>query len=237
MVMSRIQLRGRTPARIAAAVGRRLLPSHPKFGYAWFKFQDGTVSFREVGFVAASSPVELLARHNHETATIRRLLGDGPVTQSLEVGCGYGRLTPTFSSNSAKHVAVDVNETALEQARMVYPALDFRRASATGLPFADEMFERVTTWTVLQHIPPANIQDACKELVRVLSTGGHLLICEETRYAAAPVSKHSHTWHRTVDTYRSMLSPLNLVESAEIDEINRIPGMRSPGCVMLWEKT
>ena len=224
----------RQPRLLPEAVLRRLVPSHPTFGNSWVRRPDGSITFRESGFVAADTPVSLLARHNYETAYIRRLLADFKADRSLEVGCGYGRLTPTFADFSNDHVAVDINEDALSLGRAAYPQHNFRYATATQLPFPDDHFDLVTTWTVVQHIPPEQVELACAELLRVLAPGGTLLICEETRHADRVPVRTPHTWHRHVEDYQKLFLPLDLQFSSEIAEVDHLPSMASPGRVMLW---
>jgi SAM-dependent methyltransferase len=226
----------RQPRRLPAAILRRLLPSHPKLGYRWIHLADGSITFREAGFVSARSPAALLARHNYETKYIRRALEGLSTKRSLEIGCGFGRLAPTFAEFSAFHVAVDINDVALAQARRAYPDLKFINGSATALPFPDSDFGLVTTWTVLQHIPPERITTACDELLRVLALDGTLLLCEETRGAGLATSSRPHTWHRSIASYTDLLSPLRLLYSSDISELRHLEGMESPGTVMLWRR-
>jgi ubiquinone/menaquinone biosynthesis C-methylase UbiE len=186
--------------------------------------------------VVADSPALLLARHNYEVAFIRHLLRGKAIGRSLEVGCGYGRLTPTFAEFSAEHIAVDINPDALTQARRTYPEYDFRVASVTQMPFLEGQFDLVITWTVLQHVPPDRIAIACGELNRILTPGGTLLVCEETRHADQPMGRQPHTWHRRPEDYQEYFATLELTYSSDIDEISRLPGMESPGTVMVWSK-
>lgn len=234
MDTSRVKRLLREPRRIPSALLRRLFPNHPRLGNPWVRLTDGSITFRETGFVAADSPALLLARHNYEVACIRRLRRGKEIGRSLEIGCGYGRLTPTFAEFSAEHTAIDINPDALAKARQAYPDYDFRRASATELPFPDSQFDLVTTWTVLQHIPPDRIGAACGELRRVLAPGGTLLLCEETRLADQPLSRRPHTWHRRSEDYEQLLAPLEQTYCSDIAEISRLPGMESPGTVMVW---
>jgi SAM-dependent methyltransferase len=231
---SRVKRLLREPRRIPKAILRRLLPNHPRLESSWVRLTDGSITFRETGFVAADSPTLLLARHNYEVACIRRLLNGVEIDRSLEIGCGYGRLTPTFAEFSAEHTAIDINRDALARAHQMYPDHDFRIASATELPFPEGHFDLVTTWTVLQHIPPDRIGVACGELLRVLAPGGILLLCEETRLADQPLTRQPHTWHRHSEDYQQLLAPLELTYSSDITEISRLPGMESPGTVMVW---
>jgi SAM-dependent methyltransferase len=218
------------PHRILPALARRVAPSS-RFGPNWLRTGDGSVTFREEGFVAAPSRPMLLARHNFESAYIRRLLDGVHAERSLEIGCGFGRLSPVFAEFSDAHLGVDINPAALALARTTYPDLEFRDSSVTALPFEDDRFGLISTWTVVQHVPPDRIERAAAEILRVLAPGGTLLICEETRYPEAP---GQHTWHRAVDVYRELFAPLELLFEQDIHEIDRLAGMESPGHVMLF---
>ena len=201
------------------------------------RLPDGSVTFRSVGFVAAPTSEMLLARHNFELIRIKQLL-QPPLrfNRSLEIGCGFGRLSLAFGELSMHHVAVDINNDALTLARSTYPTIDFRQASATELPFADGYFDLVVTWTVLQHLRPAFMQKAAQEITRVTFPMGTLLLCEETRLAGQPVPRNTHTWHRTVDDYCELFPSFTLISDAFIDQIDRMPGMTSPGRVMLFRR-
>jgi ubiquinone/menaquinone biosynthesis C-methylase UbiE len=222
----------REPRRIPRAVIGRIAPSS-RFGPSWVRRADGFFTFKVDGFVAAPNPPMLLARHNWEVYYIRRLLTGIAAQQSLEIGCGFGRLSPIFAEFSRQHIGVDINRDALTTAQISYPELQFKEASVTLLPFADGSFDLVTTWTVLQHIPPARIDAAVAEIKRVLSWDGMLLICEETRY----LNTHAkHTWHRRLEFYAETFSPLKLEYNSYIEEIDQLPGMETPGRVMLFRR-
>lgn len=221
----------REPRRIPAAALRRLLPRSERYGLPWLTLPDGSVTFRERGFVAATSPAMLLARHNYELRRIDAELSDRHFRRSLEVGCGFGRLSSVIATHSDAHIAIDINDRALSAARAAYPLLDFREECATVLPFSDGQFDLIITWTVLQHVKPDSIANVCRELLRTLSGDGTVLICEETRW---PEASGAHTWHRRVTQYEQLFAPLKLVRHGQIEEIAAIPGMDSPGEVMVF---
>jgi ubiquinone/menaquinone biosynthesis C-methylase UbiE len=223
-----MRMRSKT-RRIATGVYRRI-NRNSTAGLPWKRHGD-FVTFGWDGFVDAPSIPLLFARHHYETSLIRRLLGDRQAHHSLELGCGYGRLTPTFAALSARHTAIDINPEALAAASAAYPHLDFRLSSGSEIPFADGAFDLIVTWTVLQHIPPARIDGLSAEIMRALSPGGRLLLCEETRN---PGGRTSHSWHREPSFYEERFTPLRLTYSSYIEEIDRIPGLTSPGRVMLF---
>lgn len=178
----------RDPKRIATGVWRRINRKSTA-GLNW-KRQGEFITFEWDGFVAAPSIPMLFARHSYEIALINRLVGDKDLQHSLEFGCGFGRLTPTFAELSARHTAIDINAEALDAARTAYPHLDFIHMTSANLPFNDDTFDLIVTWTVLQHVPPHLIEATLADVIRVLSPTGRVLLCEETRKAGEP-SRHS----------------------------------------------
>jgi SAM-dependent methyltransferase len=229
----RLAQKAARPNEIFPALVRRLSPTSKRFGYNWVHLPDGSVTFREHGFVSADSPASLLARHNFETLRIRLELEGSTALRSLEIGCGFGRLSPTFSEYSQHHVAIDINAEALRLAHATYPDIMFLQASAGSLPFADGYFDVVSTWTVIQHVRPEAIASVCAELRRVLAPDGTLLLCEETRW---PDKSGGHSWHRRPSEYAALLSPLSLQRHSYISEIDRLQGMESPGEVMVFQR-
>ena len=87
--------------RVATAMYRRANRRSTR-GLAW-KRQGPHVTFEWEGFVAAPTIPMLFARHRYETAVIERLLSDKAVHHSLEFGCGFGRLSPTFARGGQTH--------------------------------------------------------------------------------------------------------------------------------------
>jgi SAM-dependent methyltransferase len=219
----------RGPRRVLNAAIRRVNP-RSTVGVPW-KRQGEFITFEWDGFVEAPTIPLLFGRHHYESQVIRELLGPGPAGRVLEIGCGFGRLSPVFAELATEHVGVDINAEALAAARATYPALEFREASVTDLPFDDGSFDVVVTWTVLQHLPPGLVDDALAEVRRVLVPAGRVLLCEET---FDPDGRTHHSWHRPPEFYAEALAPLPLRHSAYIDAIDDLPGLRSPGRVMLF---
>jgi ubiquinone/menaquinone biosynthesis C-methylase UbiE len=130
--------------------------------------QGEFVTFRPEGFVEAKDPGSLLCRHYYEVMQLRRcleLIAGQAVKpgRSLEIGCGFGRLSPYIAEHFEQHTAVDINNWAVSEASQFYPGISFSVASATELPFPDHSFDAVITWTVLQHIPNSLVSKALRE--------------------------------------------------------------------------
>src|SRR5262249_19864428 len=108
--------------------------------------QGEFVTFRPEGFVEAKDPGSLLCRHYYEVLQLRRCLGlmaERGVNpgRSLEIGCGFGRLSPYIAEHFEHHTAVDINAWAVSEASEFYPKISFSKASATELPFPDHGFD------------------------------------------------------------------------------------------------
>ncbi len=201
--------------------------------------QGEFVTFTPEGFAAAKDPVALMCRHYYEVKALKESLarlhelGVTP-SQSLEIGCGFGRLSPYIAEFSDQHFAVDINDWALSKARQCYPRLCFQQASVTDLPFPDRSFDVIVTWTVLQHIPNHLINKALAEIIRVAKPKSIIVLCEATLYATAPQSDDQHTHDRLPEFYAEALSPRRLIFSEFITELDQIPGLASPGRIMLF---
>jgi ubiquinone/menaquinone biosynthesis C-methylase UbiE len=154
--------------------------------------------------------------------------------KSLEVGCGFGRLSPYIAEHFEQHTAVDINRWALSEATRFYPQVAFSSASATELPFPNQSFDAVITWTVLQHVPNARIGTALNEIKRVAKSRSLIILCEATLNAATPQKDEQHTHDRFPEFYSGAFFPRRLLISEFISELDRIPSMGSPGRMMVF---
>ncbi len=193
------------PRKIPPYLHRRLFRTDPIE-------RPGVVTFEEGGFV--SSPAdrpEFSSKLYREVADIRAILSEhvrpSTIERALEIGCGYGRLSPWLTEFSTRVVGVDVNAAPLAKAQYLHPEVDFNAASVDALPFRDDSFGFALSWTVLMHVPPETIERACAELSRCLADGGYLLLAENSMRA----NDGPTVWGRTPETYASLLG-MELVE-------------------------
>jgi ubiquinone/menaquinone biosynthesis C-methylase UbiE len=95
----------------------------------------------------------------------------------LEVGCGDGRLSSFLVQKVGTLIAIDIDETRLEEARRAVKGVDFRLGSGESLDFPKSSFDLVLFGFSLHH------QDglaALSEAQRVLVPMGEILIIEPT---------------------------------------------------------
>lgn len=73
--------------------------------------------------------------------------------QVIEIGCGYGRLSPAFDD----YIGYDINPTAIEFAKTFFPDKEFRLYEG-----GDYTGESALLYTVLLHIP--DVEDLIKKI-------------------------------------------------------------------------
>jgi len=135
----------------------------------------------------------------------------------LEVGCGIATDGVAFARAGARYVGVDVSEVPLRLARRRFDleGLEgcFASASATGLPFDDEIFDLVYSHGVLHHIHET--EAAIAEIRRVLRPGGIALVMLYHR--------DSLNYRATIMVLRRALVPL-LLSGRALDLVSRLTG-------------
>lgn len=175
------------------------------------EYRETFITFSRGGFVqGAQSRPPFCARQYYDVGALRQLVADfaGDVDAALEVGCGYGRLTPWLAEFASDVHGIDPNEEVVADARRLYPDLEFRADLAQDLSHSDHAFDLVVSWTTLHHIPPAEIDAVAAELLRVLTPDGTLILCEQTESLG-----RENAWGRTEKEYERLFDPLKLVAS------------------------
>jgi ubiquinone/menaquinone biosynthesis C-methylase UbiE len=99
----------------------------------------------------------------------------------VEAGCGAARLARDLLARypSAEIVGLEVDERQHAK-NLAAPAerLQFLRAGAEAMPFADASFDGALMLKSLHHVPLARMDAALAELARVLRPGGWLYVSE-----------------------------------------------------------
>lgn len=101
----------------------------------------------------------------------------------IDLGAGFGRLTPVYAPRFQKVVVFDYAQDLLDQARRELPArlkpadlakVEFCQGDIYRLPFADGSFEAVVSVRVAHHLE--DLPAALREMNRILRPGGTLLL-------------------------------------------------------------
>ncbi len=104
-------------------------------------------------------------------------------TRALDVGCGEGRFSRVLTARGIAVAGVDPTETLLARARTLDPGGGYHLAGAEALPFPDAQFDLVVSYLSLIDIP--DFRAGLREMARVLTPGGSLLIANLNSFATA----------------------------------------------------
>ncbi len=140
----------------------------------------GVMSVPEfVESTTAPSAPELARFYDEGRQKARRYLlpwlGSDAGLRVLEFGCGMGRLLRAVAQVVPRSSGVDISPTMLDLGRPhLPPSVELRPLNADGtFPFPDQVFDRVYSMAVLQHIRQRSVvQQALGEIARVLVPGG-----------------------------------------------------------------
>lgn len=104
--------------------------------------------------------------------------GDGQTF--LDVGCNWGRWSIAAAQKGYRVIGIDPQLGAIMAARRVSRALGlsitYIVADARYLPFAANSFDKVFSYSVLQHLSKQNVAIAVSEIARVLKPEGASLV-------------------------------------------------------------
>ncbi|MBS1491606.1 MAG: methyltransferase domain-containing protein [Bacteroidetes bacterium] len=107
----------------------------------------------------------------------------------LEVGCGEGRGIGRLLPKVSTYSAIDKITTVVENLKAKFPEVRFTSGNIPPLPYADQSFDCVVSFQVIEHI----FEDRffLQEISRVLRTGGTALITTPNR----TMSLSRNPWH------------------------------------------
>lgn len=196
----------RNPRAIPSFLRKRLSSNYPKK-----TVQNGIVTWNTdagFGWGDGETPPQIAAINYHMVQALRTDLGNEEYDHAVEIGCGYGRVTPWLGEFATQITAVDPNVTVLSIAEEFYPNIETMAATAQQLPIASNQADLLFTRSVLQHIPPAEITDAIEEMKRIARDDARILICEATSGQGSETA-----YPRSEREYESFFEPFTLRRS------------------------
>jgi SAM-dependent methyltransferase len=170
--------------------------------------EDGVVTWNtKAGYQwgDGETPPQISAINYHIVQALRSDLQDNNYRHAVEIGCGYGRVTPWLSEFASDVTGVDPNEAVLSVIEEYYPFVDTVAAKAQELPMGSGTADLIFTRGVLQHVPETEIEPAATEIKRIASDDAHFLLCEDT------TGEETSTYHpRSLDRYADLFEPYSL---------------------------
>lgn len=126
-----------------------------------------------------------------------------PYAKALEIGAGTGffslnlRQAGVLGEVHVTDISPGMVEAAERNAERLGFAVEGRTADAERLPYEDGTFDIVVGHAVIHHLP--DVEQAFREMLRVLRPGGRVVICgEPTRYGDFVARRLSRaTWWAT----------------------------------------
>ena len=97
----------------------------------------------------------------------------------LDIGCKGGWLEFLLSPKVKKIVAVDTDEAFIKENIKInrFKNVEYAVADASQkLPFADNSFDKIAYFEVLEHLPPNREKESLVEMLRVLKPNGKLVL-------------------------------------------------------------
>lgn len=138
----------------------------------------------------AANPVQrvLIERFHDKIVRAVRELSPGSF---LDAGCGEGFVAARILSAmpNVDLTGCDLSVSALEVARNRNPAAKFTTGSVTSLPFADDAFNVVGCFEVLEHLPGDLPRQALAEFARVARTAVVLSVPHEPYFCLANTAR------------------------------------------------
>ena len=109
--------------------------------------------------------------------------------RALEVGPGSGVYLPTLATVAAEVIGIDIEDAYLDRLGPIereYPHLRLVHDDIVASSFPDDYFDLILCSEVLEHI--ADSQTALKEMRRVLSPSGTLIMSTPQKYSLMELS-------------------------------------------------
>ena len=160
------------------------------------------------------------SKRGSKLKTLKPMLGKYSLSLSdivLDAGCGYGLRSIEIGNEVGCHViSIDLSLrciTSVYAKRGKYN-IDFIRADLQHLPFVDNLFDKIVSGDVLEHIP--NVSTTLEEFYRVTRRTGMVFLLVPSYISEKLFSQLDNTYTRRIGHLRTFKSVqlLSLVKSA-----------------------
>lgn len=155
--------------------------------------------------------------------------------RALDIGCGAGHLSFALAPHVTRIVALDPSPSMLTTVSQAAAAkglgqIETRQGNAESLPFDNGSFPLVCTRYSAHHW--TRLEDAVREVARVLAPGGHALVIDTLGHEDPLVDTFlqtiellrdgSHVRNRSRSNWRSLLGSAGLIELEQAEWPTRL---------------
>lgn len=110
-----------------------------------------------------------------------RYIPKGTAGVAIDLGCGYGRLTPLLIRKGWTAIGIDPSRESLEYAKQHFPGPEYRQGGLPNLPIAPESASLVLIQNVLRTLKTIGKLDAVRGLGHYVIPGGKIFLVENIR--------------------------------------------------------
>ena len=100
---------------------------------------------------------------------------------ALDVGCGYGRISPVIASLGWRVIGIDPDRNLLEYAKRHAPEVDFCQAGLPDLPIAENTVGLMVFQNVLRGLLLYGELERVRGLGRYIAPGGNVVVVDNIR--------------------------------------------------------
>jgi SAM-dependent methyltransferase len=93
-----------------------------------------------------------------------------------DLGCGPGHVARYLHGRGVEMCGVDVSQGMITRARELNPGIEFRLGDMKNLDAPTDAWAGIAAFYAIVNLPPADVEQALREMKRVLQPGGRLLL-------------------------------------------------------------
>lgn len=139
----------------------------------------------------------------------------------LDIGCGEGIITSMIAEKAFDTTGCDYSNDTVKEAKNRYPNVKFMQSNVTSLKFDDNHFAKVNFTEVAEHLLPIQLENALKEIARVLRFDGLLFVTTPLTGAGQKTSCYAHIYEYSLPEITALLGTY----FSEVSFVNPIFGL------------
>jgi SAM-dependent methyltransferase len=135
-----------------------------------------------IDFIGQDHDYFVRVKAAHLVSVVRRNMGEPAGLSVLDVGCGVGLTDSYLVPQFSRVCGVDISEDEIKVAARNNPGVTYTVYEGSSLPFSDGEFDATFAVCVLHHVPPDAWGRFVREMSRVTSPTGLVIVFEHNPY-------------------------------------------------------